>query len=332
MERSEKSGHVESIDYLKAVFIIFVIVNHSHVLAKSNPFYLFMVQMAVPCFLLLSGWTFSMSSVNKEFREMYNPYILLKRFLRFTIPILPTFLLCICTIMLKQEKTLNQLVLIFLLGNYGAGAYYYLIMIQFILLFPVLYYLVKKAGFHGVILIGLINFLFELSCTYYSINKEINDVIIGRYLLFIGVGIYFYLNPYRIIKNEHLLILLITGIMYILLPHYFGYEYKIFQYWSITSMVVICYIAPLFYLFFRYLIDCQIKGKAGLLLKIIGRSSYHIMCTQMAWFSIKERFTILQIGGGYKVIIDIIICVVSGICFYYINEAVMKRINKIRMI
>lgn len=327
MQRNEKiNRHVESIDYLKAVFIIFVILNHAHVFAKSNPFYLFMIQMAVPCFLVLSGWTFAMSSVNKEFREMYNPYILLKRFLRFTIPILPTYVLCICIIMLGEEKTLKQLILLFLLGNYGAGAYYYLIMIQFILLSPILFWLVKKAGFHGVILIGLINFLFELFCTYYSIDKEINDILIGRYLLFIGVGIYFYLNKNQTIKNEHLLILLIIGINYILLPHYFGYEYKIFKYWWSTSMIVICYIAPLFYLFFHYLVDYQIGGKIGLLLETIGKSSYHIMCAQMVWFNVKNILPNIQ-GGVRRALMDVTICVISGICFYYINEAVIKKIK-----
>lgn len=293
--------NIASIDYLKAVLIIFVIINHSKIFEVSNPIYLFMIRMAVPCFLMLSGWIFSMSSSGIEFYEMYNIHVLSKRFLRFTIPVLITYMVYICTFWcLGKRMYAKDIILDILLGNYGPGAYYYLIMVQFILLFPILFFLVKKMGFHGVILIGLCNFIFELLCVYYSIDKEIYDILIGRYLLFIGTGIYFNLNNNQTIKNEHLLILLIVGMMYLLLPYYFGYKYKIFKYWSDTSMMVIGLIAPVFYLFFQYCLDCKLKGRIGRIWETIGKASYHIMCTQMIWFKCRKYiFSILQVRGGY---------------------------------
>ena len=133
------------IDYIKAILIILVIINHSHVFEESNPLYLFIIRMAVPAFMLLSGFTFSMTSERKSFAEMYRISDLLKRFLRFTIPISITYIVCVILEILKNGKNaLNNLILDFLLGNYGMGAYYYCIMIEFILIAPILLLILKK--------------------------------------------------------------------------------------------------------------------------------------------------------------------------------------------
>ena len=84
---------IDIIDYLKAIAIIFVIVNHANTLSKSNPIFLYMVNVAVPIFLILSGYVYCCKEWDNELLTNYRSGKLMKQAKRFTIPLIPVLLL-----------------------------------------------------------------------------------------------------------------------------------------------------------------------------------------------------------------------------------------------
>lgn len=80
---------IDIIDYLKAIAIIFVIVNHANILSKTNPIFLYMIDVAVPIFLILSGYVYCFKEWNNELLTNYRRGKLLKQIKRFTTPLVP---------------------------------------------------------------------------------------------------------------------------------------------------------------------------------------------------------------------------------------------------
>ena len=74
------------IDYLKALSIIFVIMNHSGLFDTSMPLHFFMIEKAVPIFMILSGHVYALNSDKKSIIELYNYNSIKKKFIRFTVP------------------------------------------------------------------------------------------------------------------------------------------------------------------------------------------------------------------------------------------------------
>lgn len=116
-----------------------------------------------------------------------------------------------------QEKRVpfNEVLTTFLKGNFGLGAYYYWVMLGFLLVFPLLKWLIFKYDVQGLFIVGIMNLFYCLACECYQFEKDIDDVLVFRYLL---------------------------------LPLYWNYEYRIFTYWSKTSMMVSFWVFPLIYM------------------------------------------------------------------------------------
>ena len=92
----------------------------------------------------------------------------------------------------------------FLRGGFGPGSYYYPIMIQFIFYFPVIYAIVRRYNFSGVIICGLINFIYEILKYAYEMNAGCYRLLLFSYTLLIAYGCYLALYDY---KNHGLLIM-----------------------------------------------------------------------------------------------------------------------------
>jgi len=89
--KANTKKHIYLIDYLKAVCIFMVIITHYEWEDKTTPFFTLIIAMAVPIFMLLTSYNFSMSFERKthgRFRELYQKNILMPRLIRFTLPFL----------------------------------------------------------------------------------------------------------------------------------------------------------------------------------------------------------------------------------------------------
>lgn len=70
-EVKEIKKRIDFLDYLKAICVIMVIITHYDWADKDSPFFTMLINMAVPVFMIISGYNFAMSNRKKqvEFKE-----------------------------------------------------------------------------------------------------------------------------------------------------------------------------------------------------------------------------------------------------------------------
>lgn len=211
-----KSERLEIIDYLKALCIVFVIILHCNkpfqLELDRSPFWVFGFKMAVPLFMMLSGYTAAMSQMLKgNFYEQYRIKVVIKKLLRFTMPIVVCVLFWLLTQYIKGTSLNVELVYnTILFAHFGSGSYYYHLMIQFVFLSPLIVELVRRYEEKGVVAIILTNLLYEIVFHMLGLEEEIYRVLIFRYLAEIVLGAYIFLKKERV-KGRTLCMSIILG-------------------------------------------------------------------------------------------------------------------------
>ena len=62
---NSKTQRIEFLDYLKAICVLMVIITHYDWADKDSPFFTMLINMAVPVFMIISGYNFAMSNRKK---------------------------------------------------------------------------------------------------------------------------------------------------------------------------------------------------------------------------------------------------------------------------
>lgn len=328
IKRGGYSERIAVIDYLKAVCIVFVICNHSGLFDKTKPIFLLSIDKAVPIFMLLSGYVLAIGAGSGAAKELYRASRLLRKLLRYTVPVLIAFSLWLMLKCISGDTlSLYEMIKCFCLGRYGQGSYYYPLMLQFLLLSPILFWSVERLGFHGVVFAGLCNFYFDICSSTYMLRTSLYRVLIFRYLLAITLGIY--LGRHRDIKigNRDMVLMLAVGIGYILLPSYWGYDYKIYTFepWRRTSMISLLYVFPVVYMIIRHCEQYRSRTVIGKTVELVGRASYHIMYTQMIYYEVRSVFDkiifdVTRLGIVGELSFNIFVSLASGGLFWYLDE------------
>ena len=70
-----KKQRIEFLDYLKAVCVIMVIITHYGWEDKTSPFFTMLINMAVPVFMIVSGYNFAMSNRKKADGNLENVWL-----------------------------------------------------------------------------------------------------------------------------------------------------------------------------------------------------------------------------------------------------------------
>lgn len=280
----EKRKRIKMLDYIKAVAIVFVIINHSFESTGCNALaFKYIIRMAVPLYMLVSGFTFAMSSRKYEnIWEYYRPYNFISKLVRFTIPMLIVYILYIILRFIEGGVDPKELFMRLVYADFTKGGYYYYCIIQLLIIYPFIYMTVKKRG--GVWWVCAINVLYELVLYFFPLYGKIYRILVLRYLALVGWGTWLYLNREKRISTVKLVISFIIGVIYIYLHKLYGLNGNIFRYpaWSNTSFMVVFYIFPMFY--WLVMSGKEFSEKTDRVFSEIGKSTYHIMCTQMIWF------------------------------------------------
>lgn len=317
------------IDVLKGICIIFVIITHAGWTEEYSKHLLFpfWIGMAVPFFMLVSGYVYTKSFFNNGILTLdaaYNKKYLLKNLIRYTIPYLVSFFIefAVKLVLFVQNPTTDKktflvnVMNLFFQGGSGPGGYYYPVMIQMVFLFPIIYTFVKKYNFKGIIIVAFLSFFFEVLKFPYMVNESQYRLLLYRYFMLIAFGSYYAMNK----MNQKMWILSLIGFCFILLFNYTNYNPKIFLWWTGTTMFPVLFIVPIF----GFLVEKNIKCA---LLEKIGKASYNIFLTQMVYYSYlyfsKKEFCNFYI----KSLISILICVLVGIVFYEIENRITKKIT-----
>ena len=343
------------IDVLKGICIIFVLISHSITLKMRRDFFIvYYIDQAMPIFMILmsiSGSLFFKKYNFIKLNELYSKSYFKNKFNRIVIPYLFIYLIALIirfTIFSNDTNDNIRLYKGYLLIN-GVGNYFIILLIQFILIFPFIYYCYQKKKKLTIIICFIINFVFQFSFYFNCIitqdificythsevilrfmsnlvlglvisnefkEKQVINFLMKNKFIIIGIGISFlYLIIYYISKGK------INGkYLFLNLPTF--YNQNIFSVFS-TVLIILLVI--------RFLPNNSMNTLHKFF-KYIGKSSYHIYLAQMIYFCIITRFTDL---GKYTVLskmvclfTSLVFCIILGILFYELNNYVKLKLNK----
>lgn len=323
------------VDTLKGVFIIFVIMLHfPYETGVTNRFlFPFWVSLAVPGFMFISGYVSALSFKRKDMsiKKAYEIRGLISRLLRFVIPFTMAFFAeWIVFRILKVYQVnmvtygLRALFFDYLKGGKGQGSYYFPVMIQFVVLFPLIYSLVKRFKFKGLCGCFSVNLLFEVVKTLANMEDGTYRLLVFRYLFVIAAGAYLAIEgiEYNINTKLVLAISFLAGVCFVILFSYTSYVPKVITMWSATSFLTGLYVVPVMIV----LVTKINKGFAPL--ELYGKASFNIFLVQMIYYNFIDR---IMLHIAYKPILlafNIVVIGILGICFYYIEAPITKIVTK----
>lgn len=320
-----------SLDFLKGISILIVIFTHYawESTTRLEWFFPFWVDMAVPMFMIISGYVSAKSFENKNIHSIgqaYNLKLTVNKLIRYTVPYMMAFIIeetiLIIRAASKQEPVYAyNIFMTFLQGGIGQGSFYFPILFQFVFVFPVIYILIDKSDWKGLILCGLINALYELLQCAYGMNVNCYRLLVFRYILLIAAGCYLAIGKTKI-PFYVFIISFVIGFLFKYCTSYGNYQPIIIKYWVSTSFVAVLYFIPIAWFLIK---RAHFKFKP---VELLGRASYNIFFTQMIYYYCFAPSIYQSIPNKtLQMIISILICTNVGILFYYLETPISNWIK-----
>lgn len=315
------------VDVIKGICALFVIVTHFNLSWEERTQYLFpfWIDMAVPIFMIISGYVNTKSYQNNQidtFNKAYAMNGIIKKLVRVMVPFVIVFIIeeAIC---IWQGASINfwQFGFDFLNGGKGPGSYYFPIMLQFIFVFPAIFFIVKSHAKKGVVICFVINFIFELLQRAYGMTDGLYRLLVFRYIFVIACGCYLASEQFEMKKWMSALSIGI-GAGFIVLCCYLEYTPKIIVYWTRTSFVACLYIIPIIAVLIRRFGRIRFKP-----LEVCGKASFNVFLFQMLYYSFIEYKIDILTGGILHLFINLAICTIGGVLFYYIEKPITNKIS-----
>lgn len=327
----EKQLRQKHIDYLKVIAILFIVFTHDpwSVEHAGHPLFTFFIDMAVPIFMVVSGYNY-VCSCNRNrantIRNLYDGTIIWGKAKRFLFPYLITFLGEVLLLVFFKHKayTISSLCLDMIKGGYGPGAYYTPIMMQFVFIVPLIYVLIHKKRGWGLVISFFANFIFECLYTYLNIPGAFYARCIFRYLFLISIGITWGEMELRKVNKVIYTSSFIIGLLYILGTCYL-WSPIIFTRWTTTSMMVGFYLFPILLVFQRLTQKIELPNTMEESLILCSKSTYHIYLVQMVYYFIGIERIFGNLPVGLRMLFSIVICVSGGCVFYKLLSLLLNR-------
>jgi len=328
------------LDYMKAICVLMVIITHIDWANKNRMIFLLVINMAVPIFMIISGFNFDMSyhrriesaeatigrkaSFWEQLGIMYSPKNVWPRVVRFATPFIPIALLELALKNMQGKDV--SLARLFFLGGFGPGSYYVPLMFELLLVFPIIYLLIKDYPYLGLFITALLQLGYECWVAFSGFEKYWYRLLIFRYLLLIAFGCFLYLHPDKRLHKRTLVSMMLIGVEYLVLYHN-GVHFPIFKYWSPTVMPTDFYIIPVVVILFRLFYHSQIPGRIGQILETMGKASYHIFLVQMVYYHFDLGGPIFAMHWGIQIVLNVLITVSVGIAYYQLENYIRGQIK-----
>ncbi len=326
MEQGQKRSSF--FDMLKGICIIFVLINH-FIDAEDQElkiFFPYWGDMAVPLFMILSGYLYAESYKRNKiesFSQAYEFSFVLKKVFRFAIPF---FLLFIVEMMLERGYlgtgySLFEMAMLFLRGGNGPGGYYIPMLIQFIFLFPVIYFIIRRKK-NGILICLALNIAYEVIKTSFGMNVEFYRLCLFRFLFAIAAGCFLSLRQEEKIKPWYYAGFFAVGAVAIYISNYTDYHAHILYYWTKTTIMTVFYIFPIF-----VLLKSKMEDIREPFFSRIGMASYHIFLVQKLYYRyFSEQIAVYVHQTGLCLLTAIAVCCAVGIIFWKIEEPVSRKV------
>ncbi len=319
----ENKNRYHAVDFLKGIGVIFIIVTHYAWTDAERLRFLFpfWIEMAVPIFMIITGAVYAKSYKNRglyHIAECYSSKLIIKRITRYTIPFFMVFV--VESVILNSlgivREGIVQVVVSWLRGGHGPGGYYYPILIQLVFFYPIIYSLVSKYYFNGLVICGLINLIYEVLKRAYGMDSGCYSLLVFRYTLCVAYGSWVAIRRCKPQKTLTLLCILV-GSLYIVATQYFKVVPPVTDFWTGTSMWASMFILPLS----AYMINSRISNR---IIEYIGEASYDIFLIQKVYYNIVKYVYAYIPCRMLQLVFNIIGCVVVGVLFHKLEESITK--------
>ena len=340
--------HYRHIDVLKGLCILIVIFEHAKWdrSFKLKTLFPFWDRIAIPCFMVISGFVYAASLQDKTLKEYYSYKNISRKLKRYLIPFLFVYLLeHFLYFIISRPAALSYLIETFgydfetelnglfttkslfkalFTGSYGPGNYYTPVIIQLIFLFPLLYLFIRRFRYKGLVASAFFCLCAELWQYTIGLPRTVYRYLILRHIMTICFGIYLHEGFYK--RNIFLnLLSLVTGITYIIAHSYYKWTPVFFNNgWADVNFVACFFFCPVVAFLLSH------KNMHCKPLEYIGKASYHIYLTQMVYYNfIKRDIMVAKLTCPYKWwFFSMIIIVFIGLSFYQLEILIRRSLQK----
>lgn len=354
--------HLMEVDLIKGLAIISVVLVHC--LPYNDAFMtlrMFTFSMALLIFMLLMGRNMYASFEKHNYMEngFHALSYLKNRLVRFLYPFIPVFVISIILgLLTNQDLYFGLYTLVGYLPLPGPGNYFVTVLLQFIIIFPLLYLAYKRYPWLTLIATFAISLLFELISPYISaLNADayIYYANILRYLFVITLGLWVLeaFEPTKRIRSnlESFIVLigLVVGVIYMVAFGIFHWEVPFFntfwgtEYPTLGSYVVIVAFYPLVLYMLAYrILPSNSENKIIKFIAYVGKASYHVFLVQILFFAVfyNPYATISQSGlfdpvtsGIISIVVSLAVTLPLGALFYkyeYVFDNILDRLFRIK--
>lgn len=324
-----KDARNHTLDILKAAAIIMIVVTHFSWTASQrlNIVFPYIINMAVPTFMFISGYVGNMSMERNRISRLsqaYSKEILIKKLLRY---IIPYFLIVIWNITDPNIEidVLNKGLFKWVMnGTDGQGSYYFPVLIQFVFVFPLIYFIVKREGRKGVYICLFIDVLYGALKWAWGMNYDFWRNMIFRYVFVIAMGVFSLNQEFN--KRIAVHMACVGGVFIYLTTYNTSIQSTVSNWfdWTGTCCFASMWIVP-------FLVYAVHKGKWKCRsLEYIGKCSYEIFLIQMGYYLAYDA-TIQRIfpNQWIHVGVNIILCCLAGIILHMIDEVILNTVIKV---
>jgi surface polysaccharide O-acyltransferase-like enzyme len=287
-----------AIDAIKGIAIVSVLLIHSlpdKVLSAS--FSVFHISQAVPILVVMMGYLGATSRV-RPLGDYFR-----RRGVRLLVPWAVAWLVALLVVVLNGDFAFTTPMLVgWLPVPNGPGNYFISIAIEFVLILPLLRWLLDRGPW---VLLGAciaVDLSYELTAAYFGLNNYVTKALIFRYLFAVALGM--------LLARGHK--------VWVLFPLSFAYLVAItagvrFEFlapgWQSQSLLAAGYTIALVAvgLRFRYL----------MLLQSFGRASWHVFLVQIVWFGQIAPALVSRFGlsTAANVALGLVACLAIGLGF-----------------
>lgn len=347
------------IDFIKAMMIFLVIFDHTIPWAiKSDMGVILWERISIPVFLVIMGFNMGLSfqrNGETTLKKLYSWNYFKKKFWRYIYPFIILYIASsLIGFMLNGIEAFSQYeghyapehLILGILPFWGPGNWFLPVIFISILIVPLLY---KFFSGKWRILALMLCYLIELATYLYLyfgfyqdpftslsnynawlFNRVTIAIIPFSMLSAIGLGLWLSRNP-NIFAKQNILIWILAPLSLIYLIAYGFYDYRISFMAGDYHLFIFPYSAFLVLLGIK-LIPKRWNNWFTKAISTIGKSTYHILLTQILYFSVVYSVygdhygaSILGINMSYDLtiylylIINWVICIPCGVFWYYID-------------
>ncbi|MCJ7817341.1 MAG: acyltransferase [Candidatus Thorarchaeota archaeon] len=311
IEPEPKRPYYFQLDVLKAIAIMFVVMDHSLTWEiKGSVGSLFWERLSIPFFLIVMGFNMAYSfkySGATTLRELYSWEYFKGKIVRYVLPFAVLYMGSILVGMLTGLWTFNEYTLLGFLPFWGPGNWFIAVLFGSIVVFPLVYWLFKKQPVLTLILCFLSEIVMQ-GVMYIWLPYPIDSAMEGFLTSAIRVNVIFFLpavglglwfsEGYDLLSKKNWFMFLYYPISFIFmldystgiisgLPNAVGQGFTFIQDYIRGDYTLLFYgYAAQLFLYAMFLLPPKPSGKVHRFVQRIGRASYHILLFQIFYMSI----------------------------------------------